>query len=253
MMLSMADELPDESKTQALTSLTAIQQNPKPSYTQGLNTVRLYAEGGHYQTLKKDIRDLVFDGCIKLDLAHSQLSIAAHITKAESLLRLCSSGELWDYLIQKTGIEKATIKEFVYSVLFADSEVINEDDLPTHIKKAYRELVKTPEISEFLLKRTDYLIYTFNESTTDAFNNKLTGRNNQKFNSLISSIELMILKPGIEYILNKNSRTKIVLWLHDGFYLSGSKKETLFNAKCIIDIVNKELINLKIPTKLIME
>ena len=64
--------------------------------------------------------------------------------------------------------------------------------------------MKTPEISEFLLKRTDYLIYNFNESTTDAFNNKLTGRNNQKFNSLISSIELLILKPGIEYILNKN-------------------------------------------------
>jgi len=252
-MIAMAEKLTDESKEQSLAALSAIQRNPKPTYSQGLNTVRLYADGGHYQTLKKDIRDLVFDGCIKLDLAHSQLSIAAHITKAESLLRLCSSGELWDYLIQKTGIEKAVIKEFIYSVLFTESEVINEDDLPTHIKQAYRELVKTPEISEFLLKRTEYLIYNFNDSTTDAFNNKLTGRNNQKFNSLISSIELLILKPGIEYMLNKDSRTKIVLWLHDGFYLSGSKKETLFNAICIIDIVNKELIKLKIPTKLIME
>ena len=60
MMLSMADELQDESKTQALTSLTAIQQNPKPSYTQGLNTVRIYADGGHFQTLKREIRDIAF-------------------------------------------------------------------------------------------------------------------------------------------------------------------------------------------------
>ena len=252
-MIAMAEKLTGESKEQSLAALSAIQQNPKPTYSQGLNTVRLYADGGHYQTLKKDIRDLVFDGCIKLDLAHSQLSIAAHITKAESLLRLCSSGELWDYLIEKTGIEKAVIKEFIYSVLFNDKEVIDEDSLPSNIKKAYKELIKTPEISEFLEKRTEYLIYNFDDSTTDAFNNKLIGRKNQKFNSLIASIELLILKPGIEYILNKDSRTKIVLWLHDGFYWSGSQKETTYNAKCIVDIVNNELKNPNIPTRLVME
>lgn len=253
MMLSMADELPDESKTQALTSLTAIQQNPKPSYTQGLNTVRIYADGGHFQTLKREIRDIAFDDCVKLDLAHSQLSIAAHITKTESLTRLCSSGELWAYLIQKTGLEKASIKEFVYSVLFSDSEVINENNLPTHIKSAYQELIKTPEISDFIQSREDYLIYNFKDSTTDAFNNNLIGRNNQKFNNLIASIETKILSPGIEYLLKKNSRTKIILWLHDGFYLSGSKKETTYNAKCIIDLVNSELLKLGIASKLIME
>lgn len=252
-MLSMADELSDESKEQALASLTAIQQNPKPSYTQGLNTVRLYADGGHFQTLKREIRDIAFDDCIKLDLAHSQLSIAAHITKTESLTRLCSSGDLWAYLIQKTGLEKAIIKEFVYSVLFNDSEVIDENALPTHIKNAYTELVKTPEISDFIQSREDYLIYNFNDSTTDAFNNKLSGRNNQKFNNLIASIELKILSKGIEYLLNKDSRTKIILWLHDGFYLSGSKKETIYNAKCIIDLVNSELLKLGIASKLIME
>jgi hypothetical protein len=252
-MLSMAGELSDESKKQTLASLTAIQQNPKPAYTQGLNTVRLYADGGHFQTLKREIRDIAFYDCVKLDLAHSQLSIAAHITKTESLTRLCSSGELWAYLIQKTGLKKATIKEFVYSVLFNDSEVIDENDLPAHIKNAYQELVKTPEISDFIQSREDYLIYNFKDSATDAFNNKLIGRNNQKFNSLIASIELKILSPGIEYLLNKDSRTKIILWLHDGFYLSGSKKETTYNAKCIIDLVDSELLKLGIASKLNIE
>lgn len=252
-MLIMAGELSDESKEQTLASLTAIQQNPKPSYSQGLNTVRLYADGGHFQTLKREIRDVAFDDCIKLDLAHSQLSIAAHITKTESLTKLCSSGELWKYLIQKTGLEKALIKEFVYSVLFNDSEVIDENELPVHIKKAYVELIKTPEISDFIQSREDYLIYNFNDSTTDAFNNKLTGKNNQKFNSLIASIELKILSPGIEYLLNKDTRTKIILWLHDGFYLSGSKKETTYNAKCMINLVNSELLKLGIASKLIIE
>jgi hypothetical protein len=252
-MLSMAGELSDESKEQTLASLTVIQQNPKPSYSQGLNSVRLYADGGHFQTLKREIRDIAFYDCVKLDLAHSQLSIAAHITKTESLTRLCSSGELWAYLIQKTGLEKATIKEFVYSVLFTDSEVTNENDLPVHIKKAYGELIKTPEISDFIQSREDYLIYNFNDSTTDAFNNNLIGRNNQKFNNLIASIELKILSPGIEYLLNKDSRTKIILWLHDGFYLSGSKKETTYNAKCITDLVDSELLKLGIASKLNIE
>jgi hypothetical protein len=249
----MAGELSDESKEQTLASLTAIQQNPKPSYSQGLNTVRLYADSGHFQTLKREIRDVAFDDCIKLDLAHSQLSIAAHITKTESLTRLCSSGELWTYLIQKTGLEKAIIKEFVYSVLFNDSEVIDETELPVHIKKAYGELFKTPEISDFIQSREDYLIYNFNNSTTDAFNNNLIGKNNQKFNSLIASVELKILSPGIEYLLNKATRTKIILWLHDGFYLSGSKKETTYNANCMIELVNSELLKLGIASKLNME
>ena len=51
-MIVLADNLTDESKEQSLAALSAIQQNPKPTYTQGLNTVRLYADGGHYQTLK---------------------------------------------------------------------------------------------------------------------------------------------------------------------------------------------------------
>jgi hypothetical protein len=91
------------------------------------------------------------------------------------------------------------------------------------------------------------------DSTTDAFNNNLIGRNNQKFNNLIASIELKILSPGIEYLLNKDSRTKIILWLHDGFYLSGSKKETTYNAKCIIDLVDSELLKLGIASKLNIE
>ena len=70
---------------------------------------------------------------------------------------------------------------------------------------------------------------------------------------MIASIELKILSPGIEYLLKKATRTKIILWLHDGFYLSGSKKETTYNANCMIELVNSELLKLGIASKLNIE
>jgi hypothetical protein len=252
-MTALAENLTGESKDHTLAVLSAIQQNPKPIYSQGQNTVRIFAARGHFQTLRKEIRDKVFHDCIKLDLAHSQLSIAAHITGCNSLLKLCSSGELWDYLVDSTGFDKKAIKEWVYSVLFNDNDVISDNQVPHHLKSTYMNLIKSPEIKDFLQSRSDYLIYRFKDDQIDAFGNILKGRNNQKFNSLISSIELSILKPGLEYIINRCSRTKITLWLHDGIYLSGSKKETLYNSRCIINIVNNEAIRLNIPTNLRME
>jgi hypothetical protein len=252
-MNAMAENLTGESREHSLSSLRAIQEHPKPIYSQGKNTTRIYADGGHFQTLKKEIRELVFDSCIKLDLAHSQLSIAAHITNCQSLLTLCSSDALWEYLVTSTGLEKSSIKEWVYSVLFSDHEVITIENVSTNLKPAFKRLIKTPEIRDFLKARTEYLVYNFKDKSTDAFGNELVGRTSQKFNSLVSSIELSILKPGLEFLINKKTRTRITLWLHDGFYLSGSRKETEINAKSIMKIVNQEALSLNIPTRLRME
>ena len=252
-MNAMAEILTGESREHSLLALKAIQENPKPIYSQGKNTTRIYADGGHFQTLKKEIRELVFDRCIKLDLAHSQLSIAAHITNCQSLLTLCSSDSLWEYLVTSTGLEKSSIKEWVYSVLFSDHEVITIENVSTNLKPAFNRLIKTPEIRDFINARTEYLVYNFKDKSTDAFGNELVGRTSQKFNSLVSSIELSILKPGLEFLINKKTRTRITLWLHDGFYLSGSRKETEINAKCIMKIVNQEALSLNIPTRLRME
>lgn len=253
LMNSLAASLTGESKINSLAALSAIQQSPKPIYSQGPKTVRIYAAGGHYQNLKRHIRELAFRDCLKLDLRHSQLSIAAHVLNSPLLLRLCESGEAWDYLTKQTGMDKQSIKEFVYFVLFNDDEVIKEDELKADLKECFERLNKTPEIEEFLNLRTHYLIHHFKSETMDAFGNLLKGKMNQKFNSLISSIELSILSPGIEFLIEEAKRTKIVLWLHDGFYLTGSNKETISNAKKTIEIVNQKAKELKIPTSLILD
>ena len=252
-MNSLAESLTGESKINSLAALSAIQQSPKPIYSQGPKTVRIYAAGGHYQNLKRHIRELAFRDCLKLDLRHSQLSIAAHVLNSPLLLKLCDSGEAWDYLTKQTGMDKKSIKEFVYFVLFNDDEVIKEDELKADLRECFERLNKTPEIEEFLNLRTHYLIHHFKSETKDAFGNLLKGKMNQKFNSLISSIELSILSPGIEFLIEEAKRTKIVLWLHDGFYLTGSNKETISNAKKTIEIVNQKAKELKIPTSLILD
>jgi len=252
-MIGLAENLDSDSKKQTLAALSAIQLNPKPIYAQGPKTVRIYADGGHYQNLKRHIREVAFSDCHKLDLRHSQLSIAAHVLNSPLLLKLCDSGQTWDYLTNQTGMDKKSIKEFVYFVLFNDDEVITEDAINTDLRRCFERLNKTPEIEEFLNLRTQYLIHHFKSETKDAFGNLLKGKMNQKFNSLISSIELSILSPGIEFLIEKAKRTKIVLWLHDGFYLTGSEKETISNAKKTIEIVNQKAKELKIPTALIMD
>jgi hypothetical protein len=252
-MIGLAEILTDEAKISAMTNLSAIQQNPKPIYSQGPKTVRIYAVGGHYQNLKRHIRELAFSDCLKLDLRHSQLSIATHVLNSPLLLKLCESGQTWEYLTNQTGMDKQSIKEFVYFVLFNDDEVIKEDEIKADLRGCFERLNKTPEIEEFLNLRTQYLIHHFKSETKDAFGNLLKGKMNQKFNSLISSIELSILSPGIEFLIEEAKRTKIVLWLHDGFYLTGSEKETISNAKKTIEIVNQKAKELKIPTTLIMD
>jgi hypothetical protein len=86
------------------------------------------------------------------------------------------------------------------------------------------------------------------------FNNKLLGDKNNKLSALLQSYELYLLSPALQYFFNiKDNRTRLVLFLHDGFYLSGSKRECLNVAKKMVNLVNITANNLNIPTSLTIE
>ena len=65
---------------------------------------------------------------------------------------------------------------------------------------------------------------------------------------------MLLLEDALDYFLNlKDSGVKIVLWLHDGFYLSGSKRELNVVSNNLRKIVDGSASRLKILTSLRVE
>ena len=254
-MIQMADTFEGESRTKALASLRQICLYPRPLYKRANNTSRIYGIGSGYQTLNKALRKIAFQDCVKLDLSHCQLSIAAQLFQCAPMLSLLSSGDVWDRLTSSTSLSKNTLKTALYKTLYMHSLSLdpynNNTDIPSEVLIL---MLKNSEISSFYKARERYIKNNFYGRETDAFGNTLKGDWWNKLGALVQSYEMSILEPGIDYFLNiKNNKTKIVLWLHDGFYLSGSKRELTGTSNNLCKIVDKKAKLLGISTNLVRE
>ena len=252
-MINVAEMLEEESRDKALKNLAHIQAYPKPIYRYAPYTTRIYAAKGHYQQLKREIRDIAFKDCIKLDLAYSQLAISSRLFQCSEMIKLCESENVWSYIQNITHLEKHQIKSYIYSLLFQDDEsILKETSL--EMIDVEKILLNSPEFKSFYDSRTLFLKSNLNFTYTDCFNNPLIGGKNNKLSALLQSYELFLFKPALDYFYNlKDNRTKIVLYLFDGFYLSGSKRECLNVANQMVKIVKKNANDLRIPTRLTIE
>ena len=252
-MIAATELLDDDSKEKTLKSLASIQINPKPLYQQTRNTVRLYAIGGHYQLLKREIRNIAFSDCLKLDLTYSQLAISSKLFNCVEMAKLCESGTIWNHLTNITNLEKRQIKKYIYSLLFQDLTTTDSNTKQGN-KTVLEKLLTVPEFKSYFDRRRIYLESNLNHTYHDCFGNLLIGEKNQKLSALLQSYELKLLKPALDYFYNiKNNRTKIVLYLFDGLYLSGSVRECHTVSEKMIRLVNKNANSLEIPTGLSME
>ena len=252
-MINVAKMLEGESRDKALKNLAAIQTHPKPMYRLAPYTTRIYAAKGHYQQLKREIRNIAFKDCIKLDLAYSQLAISSRLFQCSEMIKLCESENVWSYIQNITHLEKHQIKSYIYSLLFQDDESISQKTSP-EIIDIEKRLLMSSEFKSYFDSRTIFLKSNLNFTYTDCFNNPLIGGKNNKLSALLQSYELLLFKPALDYFYNiKNNRTKIILYLFDGFYLSGSKRECLNVANQMKKIVDNNAKDLRIPTKLIIE
>ena len=249
-MMKAADSLDEEIKDKVLGHLSYIQIHPKPHYRQGQFSSRIYAVNGHYQHLKREIREIAFSDCIKLDLAYSQLAISSKLFQCSEMIDLCKKGNVWSFFTNCTGLDKKTIKQYLYFLLFKDEYTHN----PKELIATEKRLLSTHEFRAYYDSRTIFLQKTLNTTNTDCFNNTLLGDKNNKLSALLQSYELYLLSPALQYFFNiKDNRTRLVLFLHDGFYLSGSKRERLNVARKMVNLVNKTANNLNIPTSLTIE
>jgi hypothetical protein len=254
-MIGVAIGFEDEAKKAALASLRQISFHPRPLYKRAENTTRIYALGGHYQTINKGIRKIAFGDCVKLDLSHCQLSIASSLFGAERMQDLLGSGNVWEKLTNSTGLSKDTLKTALYKTLYMHSLSLDPLNNTTGIpSEVVNLMLKNSEIGSFYKARERYIKSNFNGTKTDAFGNELKGDWWSKLGALVQGYEMLLLEPGIDYFLNiKNNKTKIVLWLHDGFYLSGSKRELTGISNKLCKIVKTRAESLGILTILVKE
>ena len=115
-----ATEREKRSQSNALMMLRHIDEAPKPLYEVRRNTHRLFAPGS-LQGLNRNIRAILTQDWINLDLKSAHLAICARLWGVDSLQDFLSSGEsIWDVLIDhmEGALQKQAIKEILYALTY---------------------------------------------------------------------------------------------------------------------------------------
>jgi hypothetical protein len=227
-MMERALCLDDEGRESALKTLRHISFFPQPIYKRATNTSRIYTVGYSYQSLQRDLRNTAFSGCLKVDLRHSQLSIACWMYGYHELDSFLNDGSAWSYLCEKSGLTKEQLKTILYASLYMRSLEFDpyshpalKDNLAT--RDELSRFISVKELRALFAAREKYIKNGLETVEKDAFGNPLKASDyNVRLASLSQSYELKILSEATNYVLNLKSNT-ICLWLHDGFYVNGNQ------------------------------
>jgi hypothetical protein len=217
----------DEGRDSALKTLRHIQFHPQPIYKKAHRTSRIYTVGHSYQNLNRNLRNIAFSGCLKVDLKHSQLSIACWMYEFHEIDELLKNGTAWNYLCGRSGLSKDKIKTILYSTLYMRSLEFDPYSHPAlKNEKATREelrmFIGVKEFQYLIRAREKYIKYKLDDVKMDAFNNQITDEDYHcKLAILSQSYELKILESAIDYVRDLK-QNNICLWLHDGFYINGN-------------------------------
>lgn len=254
-MLGIAEQLEGESKFMALSSLREIQLYPKPIYKKSRKTCRIYTVGSSYQNLSRIIRNIAFRGNLKVDLRHSQLSIACCLYGYCGLNGYLENGTLWDYLMGETGLSKGQLKSILYSSFFMSAKEFHPYSnpalrLPDIEISDVKKFGAVREIQELMEYRTHFINSKLDFVQEDAFKNKFQDIPfNEKLAALSQCIELKILSSSIGYVLGLKDH-QISLFLHDGFFIKGDKTKFPGIAEKMKLLVDEQLRELGIVSGL---
>ena len=285
---SVVDNLPEDSREQRLskrnarTLLRFIEDCPKPFYQAKLKTPRLFAPDS-MQLLNREVRDILIQDWTTLDLSSAQFAVCAQQWEIAPLLEfLNDDGDIWDELTSWMGLPKPPLKKALYAVIFGARVKWIYDNPPSTLNEALtdgsdlsaeqteearRRLLAHPLMSSLYEAREERIeeiqqagriqdcfgsvMELPSQSTRDA------NRSNTVLTLLsaeLSALEMLLLWPAFEEVIESEDRCKIMLYLFDGisFKAATSTRTDLWKRK-LQEAVNQKAKMLGIPTQLEVE
>ena len=147
-----ADTLQSEPARQAARSaVDAVADEPMQRYRFSAYSVRLWGDNPGVATVATPVRRALLSRCYELDLASSQLALAARDWDCPRLLAFLERGEsIWRTLVPHIGLKwgdaaKAAVKSATYGLTFGAGEQRIIGDLTGEYRKATGAGVPAPE------------------------------------------------------------------------------------------------------------
>ena len=252
--------LPLSKQSTAREQLKGIRLQPIPIYSIKPGTSRIYPEFNSFAFLNKGIRKQFFRGRYIADLKHCHLSIFSMLWNVEELVPYLKEEDSWASLESLFSLPKPILKELIMPLLYGETRGAFNDTTAT--TSEIETFLSHPIILSLLekkakfLKRADELGYAL-----DAYNNKIIQRGHhykQLLSQISQSYEFLILEEIYKSYLdlkdkNTSKRFNILLYLFDGFIFDCNHRDFQRVAKDMEITTTKKLLDLQIPTKLVIE
>ena len=237
--------------------LKDIQLHPQPIYKRSSGSCRVYAMGGNFQNLSRDLREAAFEDCWKFDLRHSQLSISAAMFQATELFEMLGNGTAWEHFTSSAGLRKEELKRILYASLYSGQVEFQIEKHP-YLKSAQDkdmardqlcQFISIPAIAYLMNRRANFIENVLPGIQHDIFGNPLYARDRiHALPILMQSYEMKALQKPVEYLLAlKERKNRMLLWLHDGFYYQARQKDLPSISRHLIQLTEEGLGELGIP------
>jgi hypothetical protein len=263
-----------KSKHEQIANLRAIQDQYQVFYIPKPKTVRVFSLNLGLTYIQRDLRKVLTQDWIELDLQNAQLAIAAKYWNISELQTFLETGKsMWNELFSYFGLEfneyikQHIFKKAVYALMYG----MGKDNLkngnnkfaglnpllaPYGIVNGGDLFLAHPLIKAILRQRGKMLKEIRNNyGAANIYGVWIPVNANQKETSvlaqLMQAIELHLLYPVVE-LAKSTDQFQIMIWQHDGFsiYITDKRRKDLWLAR-IKASVQERIDSLGIITKLV--
>lgn len=265
---------PGRSRKHAQTVLRHIEDNPQPLYEVKRNTQRLYAPNS-LQNLNREIRKILVQDWIPLDLKSAHLAICARLWDIGPMLDfLQDGGDIWEELLPHMEMGKPTVKKALYALAYGAT--VYWTDYEEHPSQLDRTFMKGAGLSWEAGKeaRNHFLDHQLVRALFEARNRRIEEIEEVGFvkdafgveleldggdgvtpltllTAEAAAAEMMLLWPSFKKVIDKEKRCKIMLYTFDGIYVkvhNPTRTDTWIRK--LQGAVDERADELEIPTRL---
>jgi hypothetical protein len=244
-----------------ISTLSAMEQNPKPLYgvSADSKTLRVHHKNQCFLGLKRDLRKEFLKGTYEADLRNSRFRIAASLLNAPLALQFIDDEkDLWKEISifvkgdeNYSDNEKAEMKSAMYAIIYGMSKKgyydkegkYNIGILDILKPIGFEKMLEMPMIEEIMILRNRELTKIKKDGyIIDAYDRKIQIKSRKRaslFSEKIQSIEFQMIAQIFKLPLEKIG-IKIVCFLHDGFSFILDKTKSLERLEEIFNDAIKE-------------